>query len=100
MNLIPLEDRVLIKPAEEEKKTKSGFILPENNKEKPSKGEIISVGKGKITDDGERIPMDVKVGDTVYFTQYAPDEIEVVEKGEKVKYLVIASGSILAVEGK
>lgn len=97
--LIPLEDRVLVKPAAEEKTTKSGFILPDNKKEQPSKGEIIAVGKGKITDDGERAPMDVKKWDTVYFTKYAPDEIEVEEKGEKITYLVIASSSILAVEG-
>jgi len=99
MALIPLEDRVLVKPAAEEKTTKSGFILPDNKKEQPSKWKIIAVGKGKITDDGERAPMDVKVWDTVYFTKYAPDEIEIEEKGEKVTYLVIAVDSILAKEG-
>lgn len=99
MVLIPLEDRVLVKPAAEEKTTKSWFILPDNNKEQPSKWEVIAVGKWKITDDGERAPMDVKKWDIVYFTKYAPDEIEVEEKGEKVTYLVIASGSILAKEG-
>ncbi len=99
MALIPLEDRVLVKPAAEEKTTKSGFILPDNKKEQPSKGEIMAVGPGTLLDSGDRAPMDVKVGDTVYFTKYAPDEIEIEEKGEKVTYLVIASGSILAKEG-
>lgn len=99
MALIPLEDRVLVKTAPEEKTTSSGFILPDNNKEKPSKGEVIAVGDGKLLDDGTRGTMDVKVWDTVYFTKYSPDEIEVEEKGEKVVYLVISVGSILAKEG-
>lgn len=97
--LIPLEDRVLVQPAAEEKTTKSWFILPDSKKETPSKWVVIAVGKWKIKDDGERAPMDVKKWDTVYFTKYAPDEIEVEEKGEKVTYLVISSSSILAVEG-
>jgi len=99
MALIPLEDRVLVKPVENEKTTSSGFILPDNNKEQPSKGEVIAVGEWKLLDDGSRGTMDVKVGDTVYFTKYAPDEIEVVEKKDKVTYLVISVGSILAKEG-
>lgn len=91
--LVPLEDHVLVKPLEEEKTSASGLILPDS-KEKPSKGEVIAVGKGKILDNGQRAPMDVKVGDIVHFTKYSPDELEVGDE----KYLVIKQSSILAVE--
>jgi chaperonin GroES len=76
MTLQPLEDHILIKPLQTETTSKSGIILPEN-KEKPHKGEVVAVGAGKILDNGNRSPIDVQVGDVVYFTQYAPDEIEV-----------------------
>ncbi len=99
MALIPLEDRVLVKPAAEDKTTKSWFILPDNNKEQPSKGKVVAVGKWKLLDDWNRWPIDVNVWDVIYFTKYSPDEIEIEEKWEKVTYLVIASSSILAVEG-
>ncbi|MDR2191195.1 MAG: co-chaperone GroES [Candidatus Peribacteria bacterium] len=95
--LQPLEDHVLIKPLVEENTTKSGIILPDS-KEKPHKGKVIAVGAGKILETGQRSPMDVQIGDTVYFTQYAPDEIEVSEGDEKVKYLVIKHSSLLAKE--
>lgn len=99
VNLQPLEDHVLIKPLVEENTTKSGIILPDS-KEKPKKGEVIAVWAWRILDDGWRSSMDVKVWDIVYFTQYAPDEIEVEDNGEKVKYLVIKQNSLLAKEGK
>jgi len=72
------------------------FVLwhPES-KEKPSKGKVIAVGPGKILDSGDRAPVDVKVGDVVYFTKYAPDELEV----DGDKYLVIRHSSLLAKEG-
>ena len=75
MKLQPIEDHVLIKPINEENTTKSGIILPDS-KEKPRKWEVIAVGDGRILDDGSRSAMDVKEWDIVYFTQYAPDEIE------------------------
>ena len=93
--LLPLEDYVLVEAIEEENKTKSGIILPES-KEKPSKWKVVAVGTGKILDNGERSPMDVKEGDIVYFTKYSPDELEVEENGEKKKYLVIKHSSLLA----
>ena len=95
--LQPLEDHVLIKPLIEETVTKGGIILPDS-KEKPKKGEVVAVGNGKMLDNGQRSPIDVKAGDIVYFTQYAPDEIEVDEGGESVKYLVIKHSSLLAKE--
>ena len=99
MKLQPIEDHVLIKPINEENTTKSGIILPDS-KEKPKKWEVISVWEWRILDDWTRSPMDVKEWDIVYFTQYAPDEIEYEENGEKVKYLVIKQNSLLAKECK
>jgi chaperonin GroES len=92
--LIPLEDHILVEAIEEENKTKSGIILPDS-KEKPSKGKVVAVGNGKILDNGTRAPIDVKVGDTVYFTKYSPDELDV----DGTKYLVIKQSSILAKQG-
>ena len=89
--LIPLEDHILLEAIEEENTTKSGIILPDS-KEKPSKWKVIAVGDGKILDNGNRAPIDVKVGDIVYFTKYAPDEFEVNE----TKYLIVKQSSILA----
>jgi chaperonin GroES len=97
MALQPLEDHILIQPLVVENTTKSGIILPDT-KEKPNKGKVTAIGAGRILDNGNRSPIDVKVGDVVYFTQYAPDEIEVDESGEKVKYLVIKHSSLLAKE--
>jgi chaperonin GroES len=98
--LIALEDHILVEPTKEESTTASGIILPSDDKEKPSKGTVIAVGTGKILDNGQRGPMDVSVGDTVYFTKYSPDELELVINGEKKKVLVIRHSSLLAKEGK
>ena len=97
MALQPLEDHILIKPLEKENTTKSWIILPDS-KEKPNKWEVVAVGSGKILENGSRSPIDVKIGDIVYFTQYAPDEIEVEEWNEKIKYLIIKHSSLLAKE--
>jgi len=97
--LKPIEDHVLIRPLNEESTTKSGIILPDT-KEKPKKWEVIAVWNGRILDNWWRSSMDVKAWDIVYFTQYAPDEIECDENGEKVKYLVIKQNSLLAKEEK
>lgn len=99
MSFIPLEDHILIEPITQEVVTKSGIILPDA-KEKPSKGTVIAVGQGKILENGTRAPIDVKVGDTVYFTKYAPDELEVEVTGEKKIYLVVKHSSLLVVESK
>ena len=99
MKLQPIEDHILIKPINEENTTKSGIILPDS-KEKPRKWEVIAVWDWRILDDWSRSAMDVKVWDIVYFTQYAPDEIEYEEKWEKIKYLVIKQSSLLAKESK
>lgn len=94
MNLKPLSNRLFIEPIEEEKTTKSGIVLPETaEREKPIKGKVISAGPGKLSDKGERMPMSVKVGDTVLFKKYGPDEIEI----EGKKYLVAEEEDILAI---
>jgi chaperonin GroES len=97
--LQPLEDHVLIKPIVEETTTKSGIILPDS-KEKPKKGEVVAIGQGKILENGSRSPIDVQIGDIVYFTQYAPDEIQVSAGEETTTYLVIKHSSLLAKDSK
>lgn len=94
MNIKPLSNHVFLEPLEEEKTTKSGIVLPETaEKEKPVKGKVSAVGPGKLNDNGERIAMSVKVGDTVLFKKYGPDEIEI----EGKKYLVGDEDDILAI---
>lgn len=94
MNIKPLSNHIFLEPVEEEKTTKSGIVLPETaEKEKPIKGKIAFAGPGKLNDKGERIPMSVKVGDTVLFKKYGPDEIEIEDK----KYLVGDEEDILAI---
>ena len=90
--LQPLGDRVVVKPAGREEMTKSGIVLPDTAKEKPQRGSIIAVGKGRRDDDGERIPMDVSVGDTVLFAKYAGTEF----KFEDEEYLILSEKDILA----
>ena len=87
MNIKPLADRVLVKPAEGEQKTQSGIIIPDNAKEKPSSGEVIAIGSG--TKDEEMV---VKVGDTVLYGKYAGNEVEL----DGVKYLIMRQADILA----
>ena len=94
MNFKPLSNRVFIEPLEEEKTTKSGIVLPETaEKERPVRGKILATGPGKLNEKGERVPMSVKVGDTVLFKKYGPDEIEI----EGKKYLVGEEEDILAI---
>ena len=75
--LQPLGDRAVIKPIERDEKTKGGIILPDTAKEKPQEGEIIAVGPGKLDDNGNRIAMEVKVGDRVIYARYAGTEIKI-----------------------
>jgi chaperonin GroES len=93
VKLQPLGDRVVVQPAEREETTKSGIVIPDTAKEKPQRGSVIAVGKGRRDDDGERIPMDVSVGDTVLFAKYAGTEF----KFEEEEYLILSEKDILAV---
>ena len=90
--LRPLADRVIVKQTEAEEKTKSGIYLPDAAKEKPTKGKVIAVGPGKL-DDGERQPMDVKVGDKVLYAKYAGTEFKL----EDQELLILSEKDILAV---
>ncbi len=90
----PLADRVVVQALEKESVTASGIVLPDTvSKEKPQKGKVVAIGDGRLTDDGKKIPMRVKVGDIVLFTKYGPTEIEV--DGEEI--LILNESDILAI---
>ncbi|EFD93404.1 co-chaperone GroES [Megasphaera lornae] len=91
--LKPLGDRVIIRVLEQEEKTAGGIYLPDTAKEKPSRGEVVAAGPGKMTDDGKRVALDVKAGDTVIFSKYAGTEV----KFEGTDYLIVSERDILAV---
>lgn len=93
MSVKPLEDRILIKPAEAETKTASGIYLPETSKEKPVRGKVVSAGPGKLLENGKRAQLSVKVGDTVVFGKYAGTEVEI--KGDK--HLIMRETELLGV---
>jgi chaperonin GroES len=92
-NLKPLGDRLVVKPASREETTASGIVLPDTAKEKPQRGTIVAAGEGRRDDDGDRIPLDVKVGDEVLFAKYAGTEFKL----EDVDYLILSEKDVLAV---
>ena len=94
--LQPLADRVLVKPIEKEEKTKSGIYLPDTAKEKPQEGEVLAVGPGKMTDEGKRVPLDLKVGDRVIYAKYGGTEIKVDEED----LIILRESDILAKKAK
>ena len=75
MSIQPLEDRIVVRPAEAEEKTASGLVIPDSAKEKPQQGEVVAVGPGRRSDSGELIPTDINVGDTVVYSKYGGTEI-------------------------
>lgn len=93
MQLRPLQDRILVQRVEEEEKTKGGIIIPDTAKEKPAEGKIVAVGNGKVGDDGNRIPLEVKEGDRVLFGKYSGTEVKV--EGEE--YLIMREDDILGI---
>ena len=93
MNLTPLHDRVIVKPAPAEETTKGGIIIPDTAKEKPMQGEVIAVGDGRIADDGKKIAMCVKKGDKVLYGKYAGTEVTI--DGEEL--LIMREADILAI---
>ena len=95
MNLKPLGDRIVVKPKEEsEARTASGLVIPDTAKEKPQLGEVLAVGPGNWNEDGdERIPLDVSVGDLVFYSKYGGTEVKV--EGED--YLILSARDVLAV---
>ena len=96
VKLQPLADRVVVKPIEREEKTKSGIYLPDTVKEKPQEGEVMAVGPGRLSEDGKRIAMEVKVGDVVIYTKYGGTEIKI--EGEEL--VILRESDILARKGK
>ncbi|QGG93907.1 co-chaperone GroES [Actinomarinicola tropica] len=93
MNLQPLEDRIVVKPAESEETTASGLVIPDTAKEKPQQGEVLAVGPGRFGDDNDRIPMDISVGDTVVYSKYGGTEITI--DGEDL--LILNARDVLAI---
>ncbi len=90
--LKPLGDRVVIEVVEKEEKTVSGIVLPDTAKEKPQEGKVIAVGSGHLVED-DRVPLEVKVGDTVIYSKYAGTEVKVANK----EYLIVRESDILAI---
>lgn len=93
MKFRPLHDRILVKRVEEEERTRGGIVIPDSAKEKPVEGEIVSVGTGKIDEDGKIRPLDVKKGDKILFGKYAGTEIKL--EGED--YLIMREDDVLGI---
>ena len=94
MKIRPLQDRILVKPLDAEQTTASGLVIPDTAKEKPQLGEVLAVGPGNWNEDGdERIPLDVAVGDLVFYSKYGGTEVKV--EGED--YLILSARDVLAV---
>jgi len=96
IKLEPLADRLVVKPIEREEVTKGGIVLPDTAKEKPQEGEVLAVGPGRLSDDGKRIAMDVKVGDIVIYAKYGGTEI----KMEDEELVILRESDILAKKTK
>ena len=94
--LKPLADRVLVKPIEQEEKTKSGIYLPDTAKEKPQEGKVLAIGPGKLSEDGKRIAMDLKVGDIVIYAKYGGTEIKI----DDDELMILRESDILAKKTK
>ena len=95
VKLQPLADRVIVKPIEKEEVTKGGIVLPDTAKEKPQEGEVMAVGPGRLSEDGKRIAIDVKVGDKVIYAKYGGTEIKIDEE----ELVILRESDILAKRG-
>jgi chaperonin GroES len=93
--LQPLADRLVVKPTQREEVTKGGIILPDTAKEKPQEGEVIAVGPGRMTDEGKRIPMDLKAGDRVIYSKYGGSEIKI----DNEEMIILRESDVLAKKG-
>ena len=96
MKFKPLRDRVFVKYTSEDEKTAGGLYIPDSAKEKPQKGVVIEVGPGRITDDGKRQPLEVKVGDTILFDKYSGSKVKIDDE----EYLIIREEDILGIIAK
>jgi len=95
MKFRPLHDRIVVRRIEAEERTAGGIIIPDTAKEKPQQGEVIAVGPGKFDDKGNRVPMDVKVGDKVLYGKYSGTEVTL----ENEQYLILREADVLAITG-
>ena len=93
VSIKPLEDRIVVKSVEAEQTTASGLVIPDTAKEKPQEGEVLAVGPGRIDDKGNRVPLDISVGDRVIYSKYGGTEIK--HKGDE--YLILSARDVLAV---
>ena len=96
VNIKPLADRVVVKPLDENEEMRGGLYIPDTAKEKPQQGEVVAVGPGRVSDDGNRVEMELKKGDTVLYGKYSGTEVTV--GGEE--YLILRETDVLAVIGK
>ena len=96
IKLQPMADRLIVKPIQMEEKTKGGIYLPDTAKEKPQEGKVLAVGPGRLSEDGKRIAMDVKVGDIVIYAKYGGTEIRVADE----ELIILREGDILAKKAK
>ena len=93
VSIKPLEDRIVIRQVDAEQVTASGLVIPDTAKEKPQEGEVLAVGPGRIVDKGNRVPLDISVGDRVIYSKYGGTEIK--HKGDE--YLILSARDVLAV---
>ncbi|ACZ19463.1 Co-chaperonin GroES [Thermanaerovibrio velox DSM 12556] len=96
MQLRPLGDRLVVKAVEKEEMTKGGIVLPDTVKEKPVEGEVVAVGTGRVLDNGQRLPMEVKVGNRVIYSKYSGTEV----KFDGQEYLILSERDVLAIVEK
>ena len=95
MKIRPLHDRLLVERLEEKEVKKGGIIIPDTAKEKPQEAKVIAVGNGKVTDEGKKIPLDVKAGDKILFGKYSGSEVKLDDK----EYLIMREEDVLAIVG-
>jgi chaperonin GroES len=93
MNIRPLQDRIIVKRIEEEEKTKGGIIIPDSAREKPMEGEVISVGAGKVLENGSKQAMEVKKGDRILFGKYSGTEVKI----DGIEHLIMREDDILGI---
>lgn len=93
MKIKPLADRVVVRPLEAEEKTKGGLYVPDTAKERPQQGEIVAVGPGRITDEGKKIPIEIKVGDRILYGKYSGTEVTY----DGIEYLIMRESDIFAI---
>ena len=93
MKIKPLADRVVVKPLPAEEKTKGGLFVPDTAKERPQEGEIVAIGPGRVTDEGKKIPIEVKVGDKILYGKYSGTEVNY----DGVEYLIMRESDIFAI---